>query len=146
MATVDTSQKVKLEHVDYSKLWWLTLLAGVISAVVNILLYFGAQALGFVADMVPSFMAASPQPFAPAIAVSSILFTIIGGVALWLIDRFSARPISTWRILAIVALVLSFGQPFLAFTNTNEIILLGLMHLVAGLVAIGIISTQAKKA
>jgi hypothetical protein len=146
MATAAANQKVKLENVDYSKLWWLTLVAGVVSAVINVVIYFAAQSLGFVGDLVPSFMAASPTPFAPAIAISSILFTIIGGVALWAIDRFSARPITTWRIVAVVALVLSFGQPFFAFSNTNEIILLELMHLVAGIVAIGIIGTQVKKA
>jgi hypothetical protein len=145
MAAVETNQKVKLEHVDYSKLWWLTLVAGVISGIVNLLLYFGAQAIGFVGDMVPSFLAASPQPFAPAIVISSIMFTAIGGVLLWVVDRFSAKPITTWRNLAIVGLILSFAQPFLAFSNTNDIILLLLMHTIAGIIAIAVI-TRAKKA
>jgi hypothetical protein len=145
MAAVDTNQKVKLEHVDYSKLWKLTLLAGVISGIVNLLLYFGAQAIGFVGDMTPSFMAESPQPFAPAIVISSILFTAIGGVLVWVVDRFSAKPITTWRNLAIVGLFLSFAQPFAAFSNTNEIILLLLMHTLAGIIAIVTI-IRAKKA
>lgn len=148
MATVSTNQVEKLEQVDYSKLWWLTLVTGAIAAVVNVIIYFVAQSIGFVGNMVPSFMAESGQdfPFAGAIVASSIMFIIIGSVVLWVIDRFNAKPISTWRIVAIVALVLSFGQPFSAFSNQNDIILLLLMHTVAGIITISIISTQAKKA
>lgn len=148
MATASVNQNQKLEQVDYSKLWWLTLLAGGLSAVVNVLLYFAAQALGFVGNIVPSFMAESGQdfPFAIAIVMSSVLFIIIGGVALWVIDRFNAKPISTWRIVAIVALVLSFAQPFTAFSNFNDIILLEIMHTIAGIITISVITTQAKKA
>lgn len=148
MAVAEIQGKQKLEEVDYGKLWWLTLAAGGLSALVNVLLYFGAQALGFVGNMVPSFMVGSePQvPFAMPIVISSVLFVIIGSVALWVIDRFNAKPISTWRNVAIVALVLSYGQPFTAFSNMNEIVLLLLMHTIAGIITIYIITTQAKKA
>ena len=145
MAAVETNQTVKLEQVDYGKLWWLTLVAGVISGIANALLYFGAQAIGFVGDIVPSFMADSPQPFAPAIVITSILFTAIGGALVWVLDRFSAKPITTWRNLAIVGLLLSYVQPFFAFSKTNDIILLLLMHTLAGIIAIAIIP-RAKKA
>ena len=147
MAVAEVQQKQKLEQVDYSKLWWLTLAAGGLSALVNVLLYFGAQAVGFVGNMVPSFMVGSePQvPFAMPIVISSVLFVIIGGVALWVIDRFNDKPISTWRIVGIVALVLSYAQPFTAFSNMNEIVLLLIMHTIAGIITITIISTQAKK-
>jgi hypothetical protein len=148
MAVAQANQSTKLEEVDYSKLWWLTLAAGGLSALVNVLLYFGAQALGFVGNMVPSFMVGTEPEvsFAIPTVISSFLFVIVGGVALWVIDRFNAKPISTWRIVAIVALVLSYAQPFTAFSNTNEIILLLIMHTIAGIITITIITTQAKKA
>jgi hypothetical protein len=148
MATITTNQHQKLEQVDYSKLWWLTLLSGLSAAVVNEIVLFIAQALGFVGNPVPSFMVGSGQEFNFAIplAISSNLFIIIGGITLWVVDRFSNKPISTWRIVAIVALVLSYAQPFTAFSNPNEIILLLLMHTLAGIITISVISTQAKKA
>jgi hypothetical protein len=149
MAVAEAKQVVKLEEVDYSKLWWLTLAAGGLSALVNVLLYFAAQAVGFVGEIVPNFgpdVPPPPVPFAVAIVGASIAFIIVGSVALWVIDRFNAKPISTWRIVAIVALVLSYGQPFVAFSNMNEIILLLVMHTIAGIITIYIISTQAKKA
>lgn len=130
-------------QVDYSKLWWVTLLAGVIAAVVNVVLYFLAQAVGFVGDIVPSIMdAATAPPFPVAIVASSIIFIAIGGAVVWVVDRFSETPMTLWRNIAIVALVLSFAQPFFAFSG-NDLILLEVMHVVAGVIAIYMITTMA---
>lgn len=147
MAAQIASQKT--EFVDYGKLWWVTLLTGVVAAIVDVVIYFVAQALGFIGDLVPEFPESMPvpdsmPPFWMAIIGVTIIFIVIGGIVLWIIDRFSKKPISTWRIVAIVALVLSLAQPFFAFSG-NDLILVGLLHIVAGVIAIYMIPSMAQK-
>ncbi|MEL6407684.1 MAG: DUF6069 family protein [Chloroflexota bacterium] len=126
------------EAVDYSKLWWVTLLAGVTAAGANVLLYIIAQNIGFVGDIVPSFLAEQENipHFAIATTASSIIFIAIGGAVMWIIDRFSDRPITTWRNVAIVALILSLGQPIFGGFTGNDLIIVEAMHIIAGIIAI----------
>ena len=139
-------QDIQQEQVEYSKLWWVTLLAGIIAAGVNVALYFLAQSIGFVDTLVPSFLdAANAPPFTIAIVGVSIIFIAIGGVILWLIDLISEKPLTLWRNIAILALLLSLVQPLFAFTEVNDIALLIVLHIVAGVIAISMIPTMAKK-
>jgi hypothetical protein len=67
--------------------------------------------------------------------------------------RFSQWPISTFRIVAIIALVLSFAQPLLltsgmmptaAPVGIGTILVLELMHIVAGVAAIYLLTTRGR--
>lgn len=126
------------EVIDYGKLWWVTLLAGITAAGANVLIYIIAQNIGFVGDIVPSFLAEQENVphFAIAITASSIIFIAIGGIVMWVVDRFSNRPITMWRNVAIVALILSLAQPLFGGFTGNDLILVELLHIVAGIIAI----------
>jgi hypothetical protein len=131
------------------RVWMNGLIAGIIAAVANLVVYFIASALGVTFNIMPPDMPA--PPFALAVAFSSILFILIGTFVLTLMPRFSQRPISTWRTVAIVALVLSLAQPLALLTGMmgpppaiSTIIVMEIMHVVAGVIAIYWLTTRAR--
>ncbi len=132
------------------RIWMTGLLAGVIAGIANLVIYFIANALGVAFNIAPPDLPAPPFPL--MVVLISIVFILIGTFVLTLMPRFSQRPISTWRTVAIVALVLSFLQPLLLLTGMggmptaglNTVIVLEIMHLVAGIVAIYLLVTRAR--
>jgi hypothetical protein len=144
------AENTKQEVVDNRQLIQWTLIAAVVAAVVNSVVFFIAQAMGIFDDVVVT-MGGGREPFVviPVIG-SSITLIVVGGIVLWVIARFSQRPISTWRIVAIVALLLSFGMPFSpnAFENPTTVFYatLLLMHILAGVIAIYLLTTRVQKA
>jgi hypothetical protein len=144
--TVATQREV----IDNRQLAQWTVIAAVASAVVNSIVFFIAQAMG-VFDNVAVNMGGNSMAFSviPVIA-SSILFILIGGGLMWVIARFNARPITTWRIVAIVALVLSLGMPLAPNTFSNPttpfFITLLLMHVIAGVITIYLLPSRVQQA
>jgi hypothetical protein len=141
---------LKQETIDNRQLLQWTAIAAVASAVANSIVFFIAQAMGIFND-VSVTMGGNSMPFfvVPVIA-SSILFILVGGGLMWVIARFNARPISTWRIVAIVALILSFGMPLApnTFANATPAFLatLLLMHVIAGVITIYLLTTRLQQA
>ena len=137
------------ETVDNRKLLQWTVIAAVASAIANTLIYFIAQALGIFDDVLVTMGGGSMAFVLPPVIGSSIMFILVGGALMWLIARFNQRPISTWRIVAIVALILSFGMPFSpnAFTNASVgfYVVLLLMHVVAAIITIYLLTTRVQK-
>jgi hypothetical protein len=140
---------IQREVIDYRQLAQWTVIAAVASAVVNSIVFFIAQAMG-VFDNVAVNMGGNSMAFSviPVIA-SSILFILIGGGLMWVIARINARPISTWRIVAIVALVLSLGMPLAPNTFSNPtsalFITLLLMHIIAGVITIYLLPSRVQQ-
>lgn len=137
------------ETVDNRKLLQWTVIAAVVSAIANTVIYFIAQALGIFDDVLVTMGGGSDPFLLPPVIGSSITFVLVGGALMWLIARFSQRPISTWRIVAIVGLILSFGMPFSpnAFANatTSFYVVLILMHIVAAIITIYLLTTSVQK-
>jgi Family of unknown function (DUF6069) len=69
-----------------------------------------------------------------------------------LIGRFSKRPIRVFRIVAVVALVLSFASPISAAyvfplsdaPDVITVVFLLAMHVVAAIITIGLFTTMAR--
>lgn len=85
--------------------------------------------------------------FRPLSWGSVMVLTVIGAigatVAYWVVNRFAAEPIRTYRTLAIVFLLLSFVPDFtlaLNFPNSSiaGIVVLMAMHVIVAGVAIGL--------
>jgi hypothetical protein len=139
---------VQREVIDNRQLAQWTVIAAVASAVVNSIVFFIAQAIG-IFDNVAVTMGGTSMAFSVIpVIMSSILFILIGGGLMWVIARFNARPISTWRIVAIVALVLSLGMPLAPNTFTNPttpfFITLLLMHIIAGVITIYLLPSHVQ--
>lgn len=109
------------------------LIAGLIAAVANLLIFFIGSALvgGIQAALTPG-AAFEPLPFAAVIA-SSILPMLVAGFGLWVAARFIPRGVLVWQITAVVLTLLSLGGPFGGqIATTSGAILLASMHLVVG--------------
>lgn len=131
------------------RVWTTGLIAGVVAGIANLIVYFIASAFGVPFNIAPPDMPA--PPFALMVVIVSILFILIGTFILTLMPRFSKRPISTWRTVAIVALVLSLGQPLMLLGGfmgppppISTVITLGIMHVIAGIIAIYFLTTRTR--
>ena len=137
-----TKNSVQSESVDIRQLAIWTIVAAVAAAVINAIVFLvtqgqfeGAEAMG------------NPLGIGNVVVVS-LLQIVLGGVLLGVLDRFLDRPITTWKWIAIVVLVLSLAQPFLFLegeTTLTQQIILVIMHLIAGGIAIYLLTTRTQK-
>ena len=142
MATLGATQT---ERVDYRRLLWVGPLTALVAAVANVVMRLIEGALGWIPDEI--------EVFSPAVvAVSTFIYVLLGVIVFAVIGRFARRPISTFRIVAVVALGLSFLNPILAATGAlgigpiglETVIALVILHIVAGVTAIYLLTTQAR--
>lgn len=121
--------------------------AGVIAAitaiVANIIVFYIASALGW---MPSTFI--NPQlgrPIGVGEVIGSTIVGAVGATVLFaLLARFTRRPVMIFRIVALIALVLSFATPFsLAGAPLSLILTLEVMHIVAAAIIIGVLTTRA---
>lgn len=137
------------EQVDFRSLLWVGPLAVVAAAVANIIVREIAVALGAV-----------PADYEllkwPGVVGSTVLQAGLGVVVFAIIARFARRPIRLFRVVAAVALVLSFAFPLLAGSgamqvpgattpNGSTVATMLVMHIVAALVSVGLVTTLARK-
>jgi hypothetical protein len=116
-------------------IWRNGLIAIVVAAVVNAVLYFLGAALGWFPDTVLS-PAGIPITVVPVV-VSTILGLIVATIVYSILNRFTGNPNRWFTIIAVVVLVLSAASPLtLAGAPVMMIVMLEAMHLVAGIAAI----------
>jgi hypothetical protein len=135
------------QRVVYGRLWWVGLLAIVLSTVANLIVRIIGVAL---VPIAPEFLPVS-------IAMPTIIFTVVGvlaGVIVFaIVGRFSRRPARTYTIIGVVALLLSLvpnvmmivdpsSAPFPGVTPAAAVILM-VQHVVAGVITIWLLTTQA---
>jgi hypothetical protein len=135
------------------RIWQTGLLAGGVAAIGNLIVYFIAQALGVNFNFITPPAGTTAPPFALAVVMASLIGVLLATLVFWLMPRLTQRPITIYRIVAVVALVLSFAQPFslnmgmipgAGPVGIETIIALNLMHLVAGVSAIYFLTTRAR--
>src|SRR5262249_32225991 len=98
--TVLTTASIEQERVALGRLWSVTLLTIGAASAANLVIYLMAIALF-----------EGPRQFAMLTPVSTVVSVAVGvgaaAIVYALIGRFSKRPIRVFRIVAVVALVLS---------------------------------------
>ena len=146
-AAIDRAQPRQTEQIDGRRLLWAGPLTATIAAAANAVVYFIARAVGTLSDTVVVPGANQPITLAPVVSFS-FLQVLLAAVVLAVIARFAQRPVRTFRIVATVVLLLSFLQPPLLITGApvSFILTLELMHIVAGVIAIGLLTTLPRKA
>ena len=135
--------RVQGEHVAFKRLLWATPLAAVAAAVGNAVVYFVASALG---AMPQDFVVQGSGPITLAPVVLSSLIGAAGAAVIFaVVVLLSRRPIWTFRIVAVVALVLSFVTPLtIPGAPLSLILTLELMHVVAAVIITGVLTTLAR--
>jgi Family of unknown function (DUF6069) len=143
--TTLTSSSIQQERVALGRLWWVTLLTIVAASAANLVVYLMAIALF-----------EGPRRFALLTPVSIVVSIAVGvgaaAIVYILIGRFSKRPIRVFRIVAVVALVLSSASPIsaaYAFPPSDApdaitVVFLLAMHVVAAIITIGLFTTMAR--
>lgn len=138
------AQPMPSERVDYRRLLWVAPLAAGVAALANAVLYFIADALGAFPD---SVLVTNGQPMSVAPVILSSIVGVLGGALVFaLLGRFARRPLTVFRIVALIVLVLSFAQPFfIAGAGLDYRLWLLAMHVVAGVIAIALLTGLARK-
>ena len=142
MSSITAAQN-QAERVAGGRIWWVGLLAIVTSAIVNILIFYVASAMG-VGFVLPPEMGGA---VGTGMVVISTAIGIIGASVVYtIVGRFARRPIQLYRIVASVVLLLSFANPFLVPTfNLTTGLVLCAMHIVAAVVSVGLLTSLARE-
>ena len=110
-------------------------MAIVVAAVANALLYLIGAALGWMPDTVLTPMG-QPITVVPVIA-STVIALVVATIVYSILNRFTANPNRWFTIVAVIVLLVSAVSPLqLPGAPTMMIVLLEVMHLVAGVAAI----------
>jgi hypothetical protein len=115
--------------------WRNGLIAIVVAAVANAVLYFIGAALGWMPDTVLTPMGL-PVTIVPVVA-STVIALVVATIVYSILNRFTGNPNRWFTIIAVIVLVVSAVSPLsLPGAPTMMIVLLEVMHLVAGISAI----------
>ncbi|HEX8229055.1 MAG TPA: DUF6069 family protein [Chloroflexia bacterium] len=142
------TQNMTLDRQTYSiaDIFKAALVAVAVGSAANIVLWLLAVGLGLVPG---DFWVLQPV----SIVASTLAFTLVGAVVLAVLTRVSRNPMRTWRIVAIVGLVLSFSNPFMLLTGSmpgfpvptaSTVAVMLLMHVIAGISAIYFMTNMPK--
>jgi hypothetical protein len=106
------------------------LLAGLVAALINGILFFIFQGAGVITDRVllPNN---EPMTLMP-ILFSSLIPPVLGSVAYYLLARFTSNGYRYFTIIAVILLMLSFANPFFGIPHVTVpyAIALNVMHVV----------------
>ena len=120
-----------IEKIAAKKLLWVAPLAGAIAAGINSVLFLIGSAIGLIdtAVLVPGMN--TPITIVPVI-MSSFMPSLIAGLVLAALNYFLNKPFKVFRIVALVLLILSFSNPFMAIPGIplGMGVWLNLMHVV----------------
>ena len=119
------------------------LIAGVIAAVINVIIFFigGAVVGGIDVDMNGTGTFA-PMPFFLPI-VASLLPMLVAGLGLWIARRFIPGGNQVFVIGTAILVLLSLAIPFNGqIATTSAAIMLAVMHLVVGGLMIGYLAQR----
>lgn len=127
-------------------LWLTSLIAVVLSAVANAVIY-GVARTG---DAIPhSVLVETPRGSEPITLVPVLLFSIlpivVATILYGLLLRFTARPARAFWVIGLVVLVASFAMPFtIPGVPMKMALTLNLMHLVTAVAALGTLTRLAR--
>ena len=122
-----------------ARIWFSGILAAIVSAVVNILLFFVGAAIGaFPSDLlIPSIGGtAAPMTVVP-VALMSVLPILVATLVYTVLSRFTDNPNRWFNILAAIVFIAMLVTPFtIPGAPTVTIILLEIMHVVTAVAAV----------
>ncbi len=130
------NERTESERVRPVKLVWAAPLVALIAAICTV----AVRELGVAIGTIPADLQILQEAI---VAASTLAFVVLGGLVFAIVTRFSARPVRTFRIVAAVALVLSFinpigagagWMPVGATIGPATVATMMLMHVVAALV------------
>lgn len=120
-----------VEKIAAKKILWVAPLAGAIAAGINSVLFLIGSAIGLMdaSVLVPGMNA---PIMVTQVIMSSFIPSLIAGLVLAGMNYFLNKPLKIFRIVALVLLILSFSNPFMAIPGIplGMGLWLNLMHVV----------------
>jgi uncharacterized protein DUF6069 len=149
MQNTDTqdTRRAGNERIAWGRLPWVALLAALLAAVTNALVYVVASGLGTISQSVllPSPSGESPLTVG-LVVTTSVIGTVGAALVFAIIGLLARRPTRLFRIVATVALVLSFLPPAtVPGVPPSMKLSLALMHVVAWAASVGLLTTLARQ-
>ena len=145
MSTTVVDQKT--DNPTMRRLLWAGPLTAVIAGVANVLVREVAVVLG----TIPSDLFILQVP---GVFISTLVQVLLGAVVFALIIKFARRPVRTFQIVAVVALLLSLTNPIMAASGmmpigvtirTATMLSMMVMHVVAGAITIYLMPRFARQ-
>ena len=136
---------VRTERVAWGRLLPAGVLALVLAAAANALVYLVASSLG----AMPQGVDANGQgPITlPMVVAMSAAGAVAGTFVYAVVGRLAWRPVRSFRLVAVIALVLSLAGPFtVSGAPAAMVAALLVMHVVAAGIVVGLLTTLAAKA
>jgi hypothetical protein len=105
-------------------------LAGITAAVINSILFFLFSAIGIISDSI-YIQDNQPLTLLPVV-ISSIVPSILAGMVFYLLGRYTRNGYKIFFIIAILLLIVSFANPFMAIKDITISmgVALNVMHIV----------------
>ncbi len=143
MESIQNSSRTENERVAFGRLLWVGPLAGVIAAAAHAVVYLVAFAAGAIPQSIEIPNAGGPLSFTPVV-FNSFVPALVGALLFALLGWLTGWPARNFRVLATVVLVLSFATPFtIPSAPLAMVATLLLIHVVAAVVVVGILTTLA---
>jgi hypothetical protein len=144
--TTTTNPAQGTQVVATGKVWQAGLMAAILAAIANLIVFFVSSQLLSSPLLIPAQPGSTDlAPLTAIPVVAATVIPIIGAtILLALLGRWVARPFTVFTIIAVLFLLLSFGGPLTLPVDGVTKLVLNLMHIVAGGVAIGILTTRAR--
>lgn len=134
------------ERIAYKRLLWAGPLAGLSAAVANAVVYLIASVVGAMPRIEVSGLHGQGPITLGAVVLESFVPALLATAVYALLGLFTRRPAKNFRVLATVLLVLSFAGPInLPKAPTAMIASLLIMHVVAAVLIVGVLTTLARR-
>ena len=143
MATMTTSSRQPKRVATHRlvRVGALTIVASIITNLIIFAIASGGLGIRFT---LPPEMGGSIS--ASVVAVMSAVGVLGAVIAYMVIGHLARRPIRTYRIVAVIGLILSFAGPLsVATLDTSAKLVLALMHVAAAGLSIGLLTTLARE-
>lgn len=147
MSSISSSSE-QTTSIDHGRIWWVGLLAVVVAVVANLIV----RAIVFaIWDLPAEFPPLQVGAIAFLTAVGLIAATAVFAV----VARVASRPIRTYRIIGVVAFIVSIlpnlglaanpsAAPFPGGSSLTFLVLV-IFHVVAAAIAIGLLTTLTRE-
>ena len=143
MATMTTSS-AQQKRVATHRLVWVGALTIVASIITNLIIFAIASGGLGIRFTLPPEMGGSIS--ASVVAVMSAAGVLCAVIAYMVIGHLARRPIGTYRIVAVIGLILSLAGPLsVATLDTSAKLVLAVMHVAAAGLSIGLLTTLARE-
>lgn len=146
MSTVANQSLNQRQIAPLSKLWWVGIVAGVVSAVGNLIFFFITSVAG-ISYMIPVQNPEVLEPLpAMVVAIASFMPAIGATILFALLGRFLSQGVRIFTIISVLFLIVSFAMPFTlpAAVPMATKIALNVMHVISGVAIIGVLLKLGK--